>query len=658
MYFRDMKNQLAFVSIHKSITRLNPVGLPSFVVLTGKNGSGKTHLLTAIKENKVSSSLVLNHQTDVRLFNSVDIVPSDTGRFDPHAANSQRSNIFQTILVGRERNFHGCLQQPVINLGVPPELCTSIEAIEKLSKDSLDTIFNDSVRAEAVYQQISNQIKSFGNVCAQQSMNQGDDNWRRELNRTLQEAPEIFAIRSQEEFFQHKNFLWGEVDPFQQAFGRVFTTYRELIHSNTLLDRYPPPNKSTRALSEQEFQKEFGPPPWEFVNQILEECKLDFRMDSPPLHEKSAYEPKLNKISKSVEMRFNDLSSGEKVLMSFALCLYNAQEARQMKVFPKLLLLDEIDAPLHPSMIVSLLNTIQNVLVRDKGVSVILTTHSPTTVALAPDESIYAMDPDGPSVVKIGKNEALNLLTSGVPTLSVSFDGRRQVFVESNTDARIYESLYQRYKSHLNSELSLSFIEVGNKTTSGGEHNSGCAQVKRIVSTLVGDGNTSVYGLIDWDGCQSSEQRICVLSEGVRDGIESLLLDPLILTALIVKENIQYAKTAGLLQSGESYVNVLSWNQQRWQIAVDLLLQKMIGEIRQDLISVEYLNGVALKIPKQYLHMDDHKLQALVVEKFGFLQAKNKHAGDLLVCIVETVLLDEPKLAPLDLVETFSNLLK
>ena len=66
----------------------------------------------------------------------------------------------------------------------------------------------------------------------------------------------------------------------------------------------------------------------------------------------------------------------------------------------------------------SLINTIQKVLVEGQKIAVILTTHSPSTVALAPDASLYEMDPTGPRVNKISKSKALSLLTSGVPTLA------------------------------------------------------------------------------------------------------------------------------------------------------------------------------------------------------------------------------------------------
>ena len=118
--------------------------------------------------------------------------------------------------------------------------------------------------------------------------------------------------------------MWEEVDPFQQAFGRVFTSYRDLIHSNDRLEKYSLGEElGPQHLPQSEFTATYGPPPWEFVNEILEVCNLDFRVDHPPMHETSSYEPRLRKLTTGVEMLFKDLSSGEKVLMSFALCLYN-----------------------------------------------------------------------------------------------------------------------------------------------------------------------------------------------------------------------------------------------------------------------------------------------------------------------------------------------
>ncbi len=657
-----MAHSLTFKTPHKSIIGLEPIELPDFVVLTGVNGSGKTHLLTAITRGNVSSSLILNPNNDVRLFDSSNIVPSDTGIFDPSQNQSQRSQWFNHIEQAREQKFAE-LQKNLMVLGVPPIHCNSIGSIKSLTVDKLRSILPNPETAVDVFNGVTTQIKQFGQQVGQHAYNHiGDEHWRKVLPKLQQNSPEAFVFSSQSAFFQNENFLWGEVDPFKQAFGRVFTTYRELIHDNDRLEKYAPKDDPNRKhLSADEFIETFGVPPWDFVNQILEECNLDFRVDHPPLYETTSYEPKLRKISSDVEMRFADLSSGEKVLMSFALCLYNSQERRQAKVFPKLLLLDEVDAPLHPSMTVSLLNTIQNVLVKDKNVAVIMTTHSPSTVALAPEESIYAMNPDGPRVEKVSKSNALSILTTGVPTLSVSFDGRRQIFVESRTDAYLYDSLYQKYKSHLASERSLVFVEVGNKTESSTlEQNAGCDQVIRLVDSLNQGGNQSVLGLIDWDGKRQHEKRIHVLSPNIRDGLESLIFDPVLLLTTLIRENSSFLIEKKIINTTDTYISIANWSESKWQAIINALQNFILAttETSSDTIDIEYLNSMRLKIRKGYVHMDDHALENKILDCFGFLKPKNRHAGDLMKYIINTVLADFPLLLPTDLLVTFGNLLK
>ncbi len=655
-----MINTITFSSIYKSIVRLDETELPHFVVLTGRNGSGKTHLLEALNQGSVSSSLVTDHNIDVLLYDWNSIIPKDTGIFYPSQYQTNRSNWFTQIRAHQNQVFPG-LQQQAIGLGVPAEHCTTIRKIRSLDVAKLEAIFSDAAKAKTVHYQLIEYIKQHGrNIGNQTQGYSGDENWTKLLPKVLDESPDLFFETSESKFFNNKKLLWGEVDPFQQAFGRLFSTYRDLIHQNDRLERYPPEGKDElKYLDEAAFLESYGEPPWDFVNSILEVCNLDFRVDRPPLHEVSSYEPTLKKVTADVEMRFQDLSSGEKVLMSFALCLYNASDLRQEKRFPKLLLLDEIDAPLHPSMVVSLLNTIQDVLVNKKGVSVILTTHSPSTVALAPEESLFEMNPSGPSIEKTTRSKALSILTTGVPTLSVSFDGRRQVFVESKTDARIYESLYQSYKSHLASERSLIFIEVGKSDESGGEKNSGCAQVERLVNSLVENGNSSVFGLIDWDGQKMPTTRIKVLSHTIRDGIESLIFDPVLIAATVIKENIVYCKGKKLVEEMDVYTSLSTWDVVKWQKVADAVQNHIVGdsEASCECLEVKYLNGMSLMIRKDYLHLDDHCLESKLIHAFGFLRPRNNRAGALMDHIHASVLSDYPALIPHDLICTFEELL-
>ena len=656
-----MPNTLTFARVYKSITSLDAVTLPNFVVLTGVNGSGKTHLLTAIKGGQVVSSLVSDQANDVRLFDHSNIVPTDTGPFDPAQDQTRRSQWFQALNNLRDQQFPS-LQQAVMALGVPAHICSTISRIDALTVPLLTSILNSSDLALSAHTQIRQHLRNLGQAVGQNSINNiGDEQWRKAAPKLIHTAPERFFVASRTDFFKDQHFLWGDIDPFQQAFGQVFATYRTLVHDNDRLEKYPPLDEPTKTfLTKQEFINEFGVPPWLFVNRILEESNLDFRVDSPLMHETASYEPKLRKISRDIEMKFQDLSSGEKVLMSFALCIYNSQEGRQAKTFPKLLLLDEVDAPLHPSMAVSLINTIQNVLVRDKNISVILTTHSPSTVALAPEAAIYSMNPAGPRVEKMSKGGALALLTTGVPTLSISFSGRRQVFVESRTDASLFDMLYQKYKYKLNSERSLAFIEVGRTNQNGLEQAGGCEQVTRLVDALTSRGNESVFGLVDWDGKNTRNGRVHVLSAGLRNGLETAMFDPLLMIALLAHENISELRALRLLDVNETYQSLSTWSTSRWRTAVDAFQDIVLGSAspQEEKREIRYISGISVLTRNAYLAMDDHALEKLLLSRFQFLRAKSRHAGDLMQLMIDTVLSDFQDFLPSDVLLTMNELLE
>ena len=88
---------------------------------------------------------------------------------------------------------------------------------------------------------------------------------------------------------------------------------------------------------------------------------------------------------------------------------------------PKIILFDEVDSNLHPTMIKILLKVIDETLLKNET-KVIMVTHSPTMVALAPEESIYIMNKFGKNrLEKKPKNEALSILTEGLATLESGF---------------------------------------------------------------------------------------------------------------------------------------------------------------------------------------------------------------------------------------------
>ncbi|MDQ1550987.1 MAG: hypothetical protein QOD50_409, partial [Actinomycetota bacterium] len=164
-----------------------------------------------------------------------------------------------------------------------------------------------------------------------------------------------------------------------------------------------------------------------------------------------------------MEVEAGSLSSGERTLLLIAMSFYSLSHRSQIISMPEIVLLDEPDSTLHPSMVRSLLDLLVEEFVGVHGVRVMITTHSPTTVALAPDESLFTMHRNGsPRFSKASsKDAALTQLLVGVPTLSIQSEHRRVVVVESPNDERRYSLLQSVVASTIGSERSLSFMPAG-----------------------------------------------------------------------------------------------------------------------------------------------------------------------------------------------------
>lgn len=107
------------------------------------------------------------------------------------------------------------------------------------------------------------------------------------------------------------------------------------------------------------------------------------------------------------------------------------------------------------------LKILKNIFVQELGIKVILTTHSPSTVALVDEGDIFVVKNSEQRIHKCSKDDALSILTEGVPSLCINHENRKQVFVESPNDVVFYEKIYGILNSKLESEISLNFISSG-----------------------------------------------------------------------------------------------------------------------------------------------------------------------------------------------------
>ena len=348
-----------------------------------------------------------------------------------------------------------------------------------------------------------------------------------------------------------------------------------------------------------QIKSEIGEKPWTVLRDILRQAKLPFEINDPSTNGiKDSFKLTLTHTILNKEVPFSDLSSGEKVLISTMFYLYNSQEKN---VFPKFLLLDEPDAHLHPSMCQQFLNVVKNVLVDKFGVRVIMTTHSPSTIMLSPEESIFEMSRTDPRIKKSSsKNQAVSLLTAGLVYVG---DGSKYFLVEDEDDVKFYTHIYNVLKvdKHISADIPLIFISASTKDRSGGK-----SVVENWVGKLQNSGlNNIIQGLIDKDDGNLPADGVFVIN---RYSIENYLVDPITLfAALMGREENPVVPGINLNYGDENKINQLP--QKDLQNIADTIISKMEEEMKvffEDFdseketvrVPIKFLNGTELLYPE------------------------------------------------------------
>ncbi len=390
--------KLRFKKPYMSIDSLSDVDLPRFVVLTGINGSGKSHLMLAIENRSVVVDGLGNPHIVRFDYESFRLANESTFNAQQLMAECEEAwQFYEQRIKAQAENW---------KLRVGP----SYEKIREKSTTEGIPIWSVHDEALAPYK---NGFTSF----------MSNDKWRKDRR-----AQGVFSLAKRIphtiDELEREDFL-KLYQPFQFAneflptqLGRVFWNYYIKYKENKVWAyENQTEGKSHPALTDAEFFAKHGRKPWEVVNEILASFEtLTYRVNSPePQSMFSNFQVKLEHTEKEgLEIGFDVLSSGERIMMALVASVYKAASD---EFFPDLLLLDEVDASLHPSMMRNMLHVISDVFLAN-DVNVILVSHSPTTIALAPEESVYVMNRgESDRVLKASREEALDVLTEGFATL-------------------------------------------------------------------------------------------------------------------------------------------------------------------------------------------------------------------------------------------------
>jgi predicted ATPase len=463
-------------------------------------------------------------------------------------------------------------------------------------------------------------------------------------------------------------------------FGSIAREYLEKIDTNSRNEhRNDKHGLNLPYWPKEEFEKRFGPPPWEVFNQILHIVfEGRYRIDEPSSEIPELYNPAIRREDgRQVDPTL--FSSGEKTLLWLCLSMYGAISNPLNRPI-KVILLDEPDATLHPGIIRKLHYALD--FIHEKfQCSVILTTHSPTTVALSSTENIFKISET--TITQVDRDTAVAELLDGVDQISIHYSNRRQVYVEGHHDATVYTNIFSllRRRSVLkNKYIHLSFIPAAPKLAPtnikqtyqsifgegeddkvsrfveqlNGQGNS--VQVIGTVQCLTSEGNQTVHGIIDWDRENCPTEKIHVHAKDLFYSIENAVLNPLTLGLYLLSQFPKNINKSDIgISDSISTIEAIS-GPMHWQAIIDWIAKEVLqGDINlNDKIECTFANGTKLGIPKTYAHYQGHKLQELVIKRFPFL---NRYKQYLLEEIIdkETNLLDGRSL-PNSFIELFQSI--
>lgn len=416
---------------HQSVSQIN-FECSGLTLIAGENGSGKTQLLHAIKNGffLIDGSV---DSTKAAYFNySLSIGMGGTKEYSGYrnptelAAGTLGDPHFQRLL-GEARHVH---------LGKFRELFE--ESARHLLKNinSHDVILQVVEKSGAQIDEVRSAIASYNQALAPhltvQHSRDGTAPFRHNQSRAAYcpyvddvQLAEVVIGLSTEDFFS-KNAHEVEID--------VADTFMKYFYKTTLANEKTPSRYDRKnvpiILSKSDFEQRFGSPPWETFEQVLALCGLNYlELVKPSLH--ASYTPYFLRTPDNIRVPLDALSSGEKVMLGLALIAYQTPSYDRNE----LILLDEVDALLNPTLAekyIAVLDIIKN----NSGKSIIATTHSPTTVALWPEGTMYLMNRFEPRLQITDKMSILNYLSASL--FHVVGQTLRLILVEDRDDAEFY----------------------------------------------------------------------------------------------------------------------------------------------------------------------------------------------------------------------------
>ena len=448
---------------YQAIETLTTVDLPDFALLIGRNGAGKTQLLEALRQGAARIPGIAAEE--IELYDMVSFRSPNT-----NATNRQANHFAQ---VTADTYLSPPQARPPVEVAAAL-FAEAVTDIERESGTQAREEFELSLRREVrripdfavfaadaqgspykgeLYAQVLaplNQTNSGrqGRRSSGRRSNGFDGNRAALLSAAMRLTGELPHELTRGDIIRASH---SEGETLSNSISEVFTAYKadQFIWAHKRIEKEH--IRFDELIAEY---RAMNPPPWETLREILSEMRdaagdqglFDFEFSDPDDYqldmgnfESFGFRAAMTNRTTGAQYELDSLSSGEKVLMALCLVSFNQYLGRRR---PKLLLLDELDAVLHPSMVAALVSTLKTLFV-SQGTQVLMMSHSPMTVAALDEADIFRVARTGGhvEVSRTTKSEAINELSEGLATVDVglriaAYDGARVTILTEGHNAK------------------------------------------------------------------------------------------------------------------------------------------------------------------------------------------------------------------------------
>lgn len=403
--------------------------IPSFAIITGVNGTGKTQLLDILR----------GRDNQNRLLGVSCRITDENGHDYKIVVSTPESN--GQSFSGLVDYFHRRVERSVQKEDIERTIKIWQNNIDQYERQlQVTTDNNEQVR-------LNQRIKNKKNDIANQKLQLSSLNvyaYDEEIKSIANKCKKDISEITETDIYNHANPYFNtltEIKDFQEFLWLEHETYK--MRLSELMDDGKVDEATELSHEEKSYQ---------IINRLFKKYNYyDYEMLNPfprgsniqnNLQTRIAFQGKGGEV-----VGYDSLSSGEKVIVKLIIWAMGT-DLRGNRI--NTMLLDEPDAHLHPSMckmMVEILSEISKPKVEGgSGIRVIITTHSPSTVAFAPEGSLFVMEKDDEGHRSISPTtivEAERILSEGLFTfdkvmnqfsLAANTEKNNLLFVEGKTD--------------------------------------------------------------------------------------------------------------------------------------------------------------------------------------------------------------------------------